>query len=401
MRDRYVEVETIGWGRRLRNSVGGFVFGLLAFVLSFVLLFWNEGRTDLSQLAKGAIVLSANQSAPAAQGKLVALSGSLTTNQPLGDAPYLPPGNFAIVERLVEMHAWEEDESTRSVTNRDGSETKETTYTYNRVWESTPKDSTHFRYTKGHENPKKALSNQFQTAPQATVGQYRLNMAAFTHSAMRNNHCDGDGLLYFSTTGGSVIYPRPQPIPLVAPTSIPAPNSPLGNIRHYGQFLYWGAGSPPSPQIGDLRICYFVMPNPTAVTIFGKLVGQQIEPLPIADYEILYRMHAGSREAAIAQLKTEHQMWLWVLRFVGFVMMWLGLEGITKPMTVLMSGIPVLGVWLEDLAGLANFGLALVLSGITILVSKLAHSPLVLLITVSITIVTFVVVRKGVRKAIA
>ncbi|HEX5269419.1 MAG TPA: hypothetical protein VFW33_02980, partial [Gemmataceae bacterium] len=38
------EVEYTGWGGRVGKAVVGIPVGILLFLVSFVLLFWNEGR---------------------------------------------------------------------------------------------------------------------------------------------------------------------------------------------------------------------------------------------------------------------------------------------------------------------------------------------------------------------
>ena len=43
--DTYTETTTRSWGGRLKDSIGGFVFGLVLFLASFVILFWNESNS--------------------------------------------------------------------------------------------------------------------------------------------------------------------------------------------------------------------------------------------------------------------------------------------------------------------------------------------------------------------
>ncbi len=58
MPDQFTDVTTTGYGGRIVNSIKGVVIGLILFVVSFGLLYWNEGRVDLSNIAKTATEIS-------------------------------------------------------------------------------------------------------------------------------------------------------------------------------------------------------------------------------------------------------------------------------------------------------------------------------------------------------
>ena len=42
--DSFTEVTHQSWGSRLGGAFKGIVFGIILFIVSFPLLFWNEGR---------------------------------------------------------------------------------------------------------------------------------------------------------------------------------------------------------------------------------------------------------------------------------------------------------------------------------------------------------------------
>ena len=52
MSEQFTEVSEQGLGSNLLDSIKGVAVGGLLFILSFPVLWWNEGRTDLSQVAK-------------------------------------------------------------------------------------------------------------------------------------------------------------------------------------------------------------------------------------------------------------------------------------------------------------------------------------------------------------
>ena len=59
MPEQYTEVTRKGYGTRIGESITGILFGLILFIASFVLIFWNEGRYDLSKLARTAVEIEA------------------------------------------------------------------------------------------------------------------------------------------------------------------------------------------------------------------------------------------------------------------------------------------------------------------------------------------------------
>lgn len=55
--------------------------------------------------------------------------------------------------RTVEMYQWDEKSDATSSDKLGGSQTTTTTYTYAKVWDDTPIDSSMFHEKTGHENP--------------------------------------------------------------------------------------------------------------------------------------------------------------------------------------------------------------------------------------------------------
>src|SRR3990167_8092 len=140
MPDSFSSTTTTGYGSRIVNSIKGVVIGLILFVVSFGLLYWNEGRVDLSNIAKTATeISSATVSTDSSlTGKLISTTGVVNSDQIIGDNLFLNPDKFIAAEREVEMYSWIEKSESHSKTNTGGSETTETTYTYSKGWEVNP-----------------------------------------------------------------------------------------------------------------------------------------------------------------------------------------------------------------------------------------------------------------------
>lgn len=56
MSDQFTSVEEKGLGTNLIDSIKGVAVGGLLFICSFVVLWMNEGRVDLSEVAKKSVV---------------------------------------------------------------------------------------------------------------------------------------------------------------------------------------------------------------------------------------------------------------------------------------------------------------------------------------------------------
>jgi hypothetical protein len=94
----------------------------------------------------------------------------------------------------------------------------------------------------------------------------------------------------------------------------------------------------------------------------------------------LYRVFYGSRGEAISTMKTEFKILTWVLRGVGFFLMWIGLSSILGPVNIVLDFLPIAGKISRFIIGLLSFITALILSIVTILVSIIFHNIFLLIL---------------------
>jgi hypothetical protein len=388
----YQETTVRSWGDNLLASLIALFFGLLLFLGSFVLLFANEGSIDFSRAAKGAEVVAATAAPPQTQGKMVAMTGTIASAQPLGDNLYLKPGAYITLVRTVEMFAWKQTESTRTQRNFGGSETQVKTYRYSNEWTDKPADSSLYKQP-NYVNPPKSIDNQIFKVPTAQIGNYRLDMSNLTEIINFPYSCLENGRRYTPSANGISLPPTADRLTLTPQVLLPTQAQAIGN------YLFQGTGTPQKPNVGDLRICYAALPSGSTVTVFGQLQGNRLVPA-VYQKQAFFRLNYGTREVAIADLRSAYLVWLWFFRFLGFLMMWGGLQLLAQPISVLFSIIPPLSNLVDLISGVASFVIAFVLSTVTILVSSLVHQPIVLLGAVSVTIVVLFIgrmVRKAVR----
>lgn len=377
MSDQFTDVTTTGYGGRIINSIKGVVIGLILFVVSFGLLYWNEGRVDLSNIAKTATEISSAtvSTGSTLNGKLISTTGNVDSDQVIGDNLFLNPDKFIAVERKVEMYSWIEKSESHSKTNTGGSETTQTTYTYSKDWTENPKSSSNFKHPEGHENPQKSLDSYTNKVTTATIGAYNFGLQ-------------------------SVTLPNFSQLPLNSQNVTLNDGATLANDSYI--FINKRAdGTFDSPQIGELRISYHVLRSGFEGTIFGKLSGSKIDPFFDQNGNNLYRLFIGTREQGISTLHSEYTTLLWILRLAGFLLMWFGLMALFGPISVLLDFLPIFGAISRSLINVATFLVAFVLTIVTILVSMIAHSLIALIIVLVITvgaIIAFLVMWKNKKK---
>ena len=128
MSDSFTETTSVSWFGRLRRSVGGVVIGLLLIIGMVVLLFWNEGRavTTARSLAEGAgavVSVGADAVDAANEGKLIHVSGTVTTDSTPEDPDFAISATGVRLVRNVEMFQWKEEshsETTQEAGRRRG-----------------------------------------------------------------------------------------------------------------------------------------------------------------------------------------------------------------------------------------------------------------------------------------
>jgi len=352
MIDEFAEVRETGFGQNIISSIKGVVVGLILFLASFVVLWLNEGRVDMSKVAQASIPVNADTVDHAANGSFVSVTGKMETEETLGDPQFLKAGPYIALSRKAEMYAWVEHKSTKSRKKVGGGKTSETTYSYKKEWTDHPDDSSSFKHQEGHGNLSPSVRNQTFRVREATLGAYSIDPQ-------------------------SMKMPRSSPVSITKASFVPSEKA-----RLEGGHIFIGNGTMQSPVVGDVRISYSAVKPDTAATLFGTLTADKIGPYYYKGKKEFYRAIEGPRETAIAKLASEHRIITWVLRGVGFLMMWIGLSLFFGPINAVLDFIPMLGGLGRSVIGLAMFVVAMALSLLTMLVSLLAHNVLLLIAAV-------------------
>src|SRR5690606_10196622 len=147
-----------------------------------------------------------------------------------------------------------------------------------------------------------------------------------------------------------------------------------------GDYLYLSERTG-SPRVGDIRLAYEAVPSGQKVTLFGQLKApDHVTSYTHSTSDTLYRAVAGDKDEAIKALHGEHSTLTWILRLVGFLMMWIGLVLVMGPINVLLDVLPFLGNMSRGLTGFGAFLIAVVLSVVTIIVAIVLHNLVAMIV---------------------
>lgn len=359
MSDSFTEVTREGYFSKLGGAIKGVLFGFILFLVSFVILFWNEGRAvkRYQALKEGSgIVVSvdAHEIDAANKGKLVHVTGTVTLDKELKDSQFGIQMKALRLKRKVEMYQWEEKVKTEKEKKVGGSTETVKTYSYHKTWSSSHENSNNFKERSGHENPSSMpYKNESWNAGDAMLGAYKF-----------------DGSLVRQVAGFKTMN-------LNSDLKIPS------EFKLDGNKLYKGS-NPSSPQVGDVRVSFEIV-EPGDVSVIAAQTTSGFEPYQTQAGGTLHILKKGihSSKAMFEQEQSSNATMTWILRVVGILVMFFGISLILNPLAVLGDVIPFIGNILETGVGIISFLVALVLSFITIAIAWLFYRPLLAIILIA------------------
>ncbi|XP_038595761.1 transmembrane protein 43 isoform X2 [Tachyglossus aculeatus] len=270
-----------GFLERLSETSGGMFVGLVTFLLSFYLIFTNEGRAlrTATSLAEGLSLVvsldSIHSVAPENEGRLVHLIGSLRTSKLLSDPNYGIYIPAVKLKRQVEMYQWVEYEESREY-KEDGQVKTERKYSYNTEWKAEVVNSRNFDREIGHKNPSAMAVESFTAvAPFVQIGRFFLSA----------------GLI--------------DKIDNFKPLSLSRLEDPHVDIIRRGDHFYHSE-NPKYPEVGDIRVSFSYAglsgddPNlgPShVVTVIARQRGDQLVAYSTKSGDSLLLLHHGDFSA--------------------------------------------------------------------------------------------------------
>lgn len=358
MSDSFTETTSQGWMSRIFESIKGVVAGLLLVVLSFPVLWWNEGRSVQTykslQEGRGAVVeADADKPAKDHDGRLVHISGGATTDETLQDPQFNVSAKAIHLRREAQMYQWVEHVETKKEKKVGGGEETTKTYNYSTEWRDRHVSSSDFRIPDGHHNPAEMPYRSESFSAQ------KVNVSAFALSAGLIQKINGESAL---------------PLDDEALEALPA--EVRARAKRSGEWLYLGA-DPSSPAVGDMRV-RFTQVQPTEVSVIAKQMGPQLSGYKTKAGDTLEMLAIGVVPAQdmFQAAEDSNVMLTWILRLVGFLMMLIGLVLIFRPLSVVADVIPFIGDLVGMGSGVIAFAIAAPLSLLTIAVAWIVYRPL-------------------------
>jgi hypothetical protein len=351
-------VTSTSWLGRIGQAFAGVLIGFLLIPLSIFLLFWNEGRAIKTArgLDEGAGIVrsvAAERTDPANDGKLVYVTGMLSTGGPVIDAEFGVRAPALRLSRQVEMYVWKEETHTESRTKLGGGEERTTTHKYVREWSDKPIDSSKFKDPRGHTNPSMIYQARETIAPGTRLGGFAVpNRMLYTFG-------EAKPLALTDAEAGALQIRVNKPVAAIDGT------------------LYVGR-DPSQPAVGDMKISFLQVPPQTASVVAAQ-TGDGFGPYTTHEDTTVELISAGTVPAAkmFQAAQAENAMLTWILRAVGAGLMFVGFSLILGPLGVLGDVIPIVGDVIR--AGAAFVGLlcTAAIAPLVIAVGWLWYRPLV------------------------
>jgi hypothetical protein len=380
MSDEYREVTQTGFLSNLMGSFAKVVSGLIALVIAFPLLWFNEGCSvktakALEEGAGAVISVQAEQVDPSNQGKLIHVSGAASTDEVLVDSDLDLKVGAVSMQRSTEIYQWIETKETKEEKQTGGGTEKVTTYKYSKQWTSSPVNSSNFKKASEHENTGELQfpANSWQ-ASVVKLGAFELNPNQISQ------------------------IPGSQAVPL---DSLKLPADLEGKAQITTTELYLGQ-DPSAPEIGDQRVKWTYVPSGQKISVVASQVGTTFEPYTTTNGESVSLLESGtvSANAMFQSAQDSNATKTWIFRAIGFLIMAGGFALLFSPIIALANVLPFIGNIAEFGAKMIGFLLGGIFSTLTIGLAWVFYRPLIgisiLAVTVLLTVVLFLRKKKAV-----
>jgi hypothetical protein len=148
------------------------------------------------------------------------------------------------------------------------------------------------------------------------------------------------------------------------------------NTMQVKEGKFYSGADPGSPKVGDVRISYQVV-KPATVSLVAVQAASTFAPYQAKAGDVILLVETGTHTAAemFKTAQDRNAVFTWILRGVGFFMMFLGLFMVFRPLAVVADILPLFGTLLSAGIGLFAFLGAAALSFITIAIAWVVVRP--------------------------
>lgn len=353
--------------------------GLLLFGAAFPLLFWNESNAvktakGLEEASTKVISVPSDEVLPANNGKLVHVTGFAKAQDKVSDSLIGFNQNVLKLVRDVEMYQWvEREESTDSTQQGETSSANKQGVRYEQIWSSREINSRRFKNSRQYANPRMPIISETFTAKQVSLGAFKLNADQINQiSGQEPLDLDNNMLQQFKLR--------------------------FRDAREYSSYIYTSRNYT-RPMVGDLRIRYYVVKNQDISVVanqsgstFQAYVTQQGTSVSLVENGTL-----GAAEMFENALATNALM-TWVLRLVGYLMMYFGLTMLLGIIPGFFRSLPFIGTIVDVGTKLFAGAVAFLFSSLTIAVGWFFARPVVSIVLIIAGVAVVFVAKKAASK---
>ena len=412
----YQEQRTTGYGTRVGNSFKAIGSGILLFCIGTALLWWNEGRAVktekmLDEVGGNYVEMeNPNKKDASLDGEIICGTALATTEDSLSDKLFGVGAKAIALHRRVEYYQWVEESNETSEDKLGGKEVTTTTYTYSKKWVSRPVESSDFK-DPAYQNKNTILTTveeDDQYAENVSFGAYKLNESLIHRISSREglDLAINEDLMKELDKSAQTAYERfygmkksaKQTVEQPAETTVLSDSAKavadslkavndsiiknavnkkdLEYVHQAGNVLYFGR-VPGSPEVGDVRVT-FEKVVPAKVTIMAVVDGDSFKPYKAKNGKRFQTLVMGKKsgDELIDAEKEANNMWLWLLRGLGVLLVIGGLKGIFGFLETLLKVVPFIANIFGWGVGVVCTILGVVWSLIIIAIAWLFYRPI-------------------------
>ena len=342
-----------------KNKGGGIVGGFIILIIGICLLWYNEGRTVKTQAAineasKNYTQIKSDKVDSKYEGKLVATNGKLdlTESNELVDEKFGVKAKSAKLVRKVEMY-----QNVESCTTNDNNVE---TCNYKQEWEDRLIDSSEFK-EKGHDNP--------STMPYESMEYLADNVKL-----------------------GAFSFPKNLQSRLSVKVDVNEDklkeefNNRVEGLKVTGKYIN-NINDDGVAKVGNVRIS-FSYNDAESASVLAQQSDDSFVEYTAKNGKSVYRLKEGTHTGAeiLQDMRDENNMWKWILRLVGTILIMAGIGALFDPIQKLANYVPILRNIVSFATGLVSFVLGLAISLLVIAIAWFRYRPLLSIILIVIVV---------------
>ena len=299
--------------------------------------------------------------------------------------------NAIRLEREVEIYQYVEHQQSETKKKMGGGTETVTTYTYEPEWVQAPIDSNTFENQDARTTCRNVGIMRFQNddmkATNVSFGAFKFGPEIIAKIGGSKSYTFAPDfqlpqqlkVLGARIEGEYVIVPFTAPATVTANAVDQAVNAVAGNgdANAAGQAVANAVLPNNTTQIGDLRV-KFALTKPHDVSLIAVQKGDTFTDYKAKNGKTQFLFRDGTHTATdLFEAKAaSNKMKRWLFRFLGFMLMYIGMGMVFRPLSVLADVIPILGTIVGKGTGFVAFIIAAICSLITIAIAWIAYRPI-------------------------